>query len=370
MRFTCSQMALNKAINTVTKAVSVRTTIPILKGILLELNDGILKLTSSNLDFTIETKIEVQDSENGSLVVDARLFSEIVRRLPNAMVSVSSDISGNLRMSCLGSDFNFICFSAEEYPITGGVDEVRKLTVNNGKFCELVKKTSFAASIDEKKGILTGSLISFGDGKLEMCALDGFRMSIANFETDNYLPDGKVVLPARMLSDMAKLLSETDPEEDIEIAIDEKKLQVRTEDTLMTARLLVGDFINYRDILPKEHKTRVIVSREELQGSLERASLFSREGQNNLIKFSISEGLLEISSRSEEGQVSEKILCETEGNALNIGFNSKYIIEVLKALNDEEVIFDLIDSVSCCLIKPLEGDSYTFFILPVRIVAA
>jgi len=369
MRFTCSQMALNKAINTVSKAVSVRTTIPILKGILMELNDGVLRLTSSNLDFTIQTTLEVQNGENGSLVVDARLFSEIVRRLPNAMVNVESDRSGNLSLNCLGSDFNFVCFSAEEYPSLGSLDVIKSTTVDKKSFCELIKKTSFAASIDDKKGIIIGCLISFMPDSIEMCALDGFRMSIAKFGVEDGI-EGKVVIQARMLSDIAKLLSETEGEDEISIAIDDKRFRVTCGDTVMTARLLVGDFINYRDIIPQNHNTRFIISRSELQGSLERASLFAREGQNNLIKFSAADGKLEISSRSEEGQVSEKILCEMDGSPISIGFNSKFILDILKATDDEEVMFDLIDSVSSCLIKPVEGDDYLFFVLPVRIVAA
>jgi DNA polymerase-3 subunit beta len=362
-------MALNKAINTVTKAVSVRTTIPILKGILLDLKGSTLKMTSSNLDFTIQTSLEVQDPEEGSLVVDARMFSEVVRRLPNAMVSVESDVAGNLRLNCLGSDFSFVCFSAEEYPSLGSIEEIKRTTVRNRDLCDIIKKTSFAASIDEKKGIIIGCLIDFRPDRVEMCALDGFRMSIANFETEDGI-EGRVVVQARMLSDIAKLLSESDPEEEVLISIDEKRLQLSCEDTVMTARLLVGDFLEYRNLIPKDHRTRFIISRDELQASLERASLFAREGQNNLIKFTVSEGRLEISSRSEEGQVSEKILCETEGAPLSIGFNSKFILEVLKAVDDEEIMFDLIDSVSSCLIKPVEGDSYLFFILPVRIVSA
>lgn len=370
MKFTCSQLALSKAVNTVSKAISSRTTIPILKGILFELEGDTLKLTSSNLDLTIETKIQVQGAEDGKLIVDSKLFSEIVRRLPNSMVTVFSDENGALRLQCLGSDYSFVCFPADEYPSTGSVEEIKKIAVDKKGFCELVKRTSFAASIDEKKGILIGCLMDFTPEKIEMVALDGFRMSIANLKLQEPGIEAKVVIPARMMADISKLLGESDGDEQIVISIDEKKLQIVCDDTVIIARLLIGDFLNYKDILPKTHKTRFTAARAELQGSLERASLFAKEGQNNLIKFTVSGGKVQISSRSEEGNVNEQVLCETEGDDLVIGFNSKYILEVLKAVDDEEIVFDLIDSTSCCLVKPAEGDDYLFFILPVRIVTA
>ena len=370
MKFSCSQLSLSKAVNTVSKAISSRTTIPILKGILFELNGNTLKLTSSNLDLTIETTIEVQGTEDGRLIVDSKLFSEIVRRLPNSMVSLSSDENGSLKLQCLGSDYSFVCFPADEYPSTGAVEEIASISLVKKEFCELIKRTSFAASIDEKKGIIIGCLMDFSPYKLEMVALDGFSMSIASMELEEAGIEAKIVIPARMLADISKLLSESDGDEKLVLSIDEKKMQIVCDDTVIIARMLIGDFINYKGIIPKEHKTRFIASRSELQGSLERASLFAKEGQNNLIKFTVADGRVQISSRSEEGNVNEQVLCETEGEGLTIGFNSKYIIEVLKAVDDEEIVFDLIDSTSCCLVKPTEGDRYLFFILPVRIMSA
>jgi DNA polymerase-3 subunit beta len=364
MKFTCTQTALNKAVNTVSKAVSSRTTIPILRGILMKVENGKLIMTCSNLDMSVESSIDVQGAEDGSLVVPARMFGEIVRRLPNAMITVSTDDRQNLSINCLGSVFSLVVMPAEDYPSVGNIVPLKEADVSRDYFNELIRKTGFAASIDEKKGILTGCLVKFMDEKIEMVALDGFRMAIANCPYDKDMR-AEVVIPARILSDVSKILTES--EDDIlTIGLDDKKAAFTCGETKLIARLLEGEYIQYESILPKEYKTKVTISRDELSSSIERASLFSKEGKNNLIRIDVSDGSFDISSRSEEGNVNEHIMAEVEGDPLTIGFNSKYVVDALKAANDEEVVFEMTSAVTSCLIKPVEGSSYTFLVLPVR----
>ncbi len=368
MKFTCSQQALNKEINTVSKAVSSRTTIPILKCILLNVHDGVLTLTASDLDLSIKTSLCVQSSEDGSAAVNAKLFADIVRRLPNALITMASDESGKLHISCLGSDFDIVCLSAENFPSIGSVSAVRTARLNKNEFIDIVKKTSFAASIDEKKGILVGCLIKFLPEKIEIAALDGFRMAVAGLEC-SCGASGQVIIPARILSDVSRLLSEIEADDSFELIMDEKRIEFDYADTVVTARLLEGDFIKYEDVLPKQYSTRFIIDRAELQAGIERASLFSREGKNNLIKLAVTDSSINITSQSEEGSVNENISIEKTGGDLTIGFNSKYIMDVLKAVGDDELAFEMTNAVSSCLIKPTEGSSYTYLVLPVRISA-
>lgn len=365
MRFTCTQQALNKAINTVIKAVSSRTTIPILKGILFKVEGGELILLSSNLDISIETRIPVQDAEEGSCVINARLISEIVRRLPNSLMSFSSDERDNLKLVCLGSEFMIVTMSADEYPQTINSAEGDQCSVNIKEICELVRKTSFAASIDEKKGILTGCLLKFKNDGMEMVALDGFRMAIARTDALSGI-EGKIVIPASLMNDVSKLIAEAEESEEVVINIDPKRVGFRYDSTKISVRQLEGEFIAYEGILPKEWKTRFTVEREELMSSIERASLFAKEGKNNLIKMNILPGIIKINSRSEEGNVNESVLAETEGSDLLIGFNSKYIIDTLRAVDDESMSFEMTGSNSACLIKPVEGDDFVYLVLPVR----
>ncbi len=366
MKFSCSQQSLSKAINTVLKAISVRTTIPILRGILMVVEDGKLTMTTSNLDMSIETSIDVQSSENGACVCDAKMISEIVRRLPNAMISFSSDDRDNLDILCLGSEFKVVTMPADEYPAIGKVEEGKECSIDKRVLIDLIKKTSFAASIDEKKGILVGILIDLDPYRLELAALDGFRMAVARAEIHTGA-DIRVVIPSSLMNDVAKLLIESENTDEVKIVIDSKKAEFSYEDTRIVARQLEGEFIKYNDILPKEYKTRFIINRSELQGSIERASLFANEGKNNLIKLTVSDSDLTINSRSEKGNVNERINIEKSGEDQVIGFNSKYVTDVLRAVDDEDLAFEMTSSVSSCLIKPVDGDGYVYLVLPVRI---
>lgn len=367
MRFTCSQGALARALNTVSKAVSVRTTIPILKGILLTLKDNELTLTASDMDLSIETKIEVQSAEEGSCVVSAKLFSEIIRKLPNTIISVEQ-AEGKININCLGSDFSILSMPADEFPATGMVNQLNKIDIDKETLKDLIKKTTFAASIDEKKGILVGCYLEFTGEKLETAALDGFRLAVASSPVETS-EKRHVVVPARILTEIQKILMDVQEEGKVSLILDEKRAEIITKETRVVARLLEGEFIRYNDIIPKTYKTRCTVDRDELLSSIERASLLAKEGKNNLIKMSVNADVIEITSRSEEGNVKESLRTEVEGDPIVIGFNSKYVSDVLKAVSDETVVLEMSAPTSPCLIKPAEGDAYTYLVLPVRIAA-
>jgi DNA polymerase-3 subunit beta len=365
MKFTCSQSALFKAVNTVSKAVSVKTTIPALKGILLEVKDSKLYLTGSDLDFSVMTNIEAGDCEEGSVVVSAKLFGDAVRKLPNAMVRASLEEGDKLKVSCLDLDFVIVGTPGEEYPSTG-VIEASGFELDNKVIRNLINKTSFAASIDEKKGVLVGCCLKDVDGKLEMAALDGFRMAIAKEEA-KLNGSCSVIIPARIMNEVSKILADEDPEEKVSVEIDGKKIKFKTPNADMISRLLDGDYIRYRDILPATYKTRIVAAREDILSSVERASLFVVEGKNNLIRLNVSSSGIEITSRNDTGNIRESISAEVEGDKVEIGFNSKYLMDCLKAINDDEVVLEMNGNLSACMIKPVEGDSYTYLVLPVRL---
>lgn len=367
MKFVCSQSVLAKAVGTVSRAVSVKTTMPVLKGILLSVKDDVLTLTSSNLDLSLETTVDVQGAEDGAAVVNARLFGDIIRKLPNAMVRAELDKSGNINISCLGSEFALVSLPAEDFPSIGVVESEDSFSIGRQMLAGLIEKTSFAASIDDKKGILLGCLLKLSKDSLEMAALDGFRLAVAR---ESVISDRErsVVIPAKSLTEISKILGESVCD-DILLITDSKKAEIRCDNTRIIARLLEGEFIKYNDIIPKSYKTRITVNRSELMGSIERASLLAKEGKNNLIKLSVSGGNVMINSRSEEGNVNEAVSAEIEGEDIVIGFNSKYLNDALKAAGEEEVSIEMSSPVSASLVKPVEGNAYTYLVLPVRINA-
>ena len=368
MKFICDQQILSKSLGTVSKAVTSRTTIPILKGILIKASkDGILKLSASDLDISIEKTIfGVNIIEEGSVVVLAKLFTDIIRKLPAEEILIEQIEENNIIIKTSSSEFTISAISPEEFPEVGEVEEEEKLFFEKELFKEMIKKTAFAASVDEAKGIITGILIELEPNRINMVSLDGFRMAVVREETKNE-KNKKIIISAKILNDINKIIYDVEGEEDILLALDKKKAVLIIENIKITLRLMEGEFVRYRDILPKDNKCRIKVNKNVLSESMERAALLSKEGKNNLIKFKITDYLLTITSRSEEGNVREEVPAQKWGVDMEIGFNAKYIIDVLKAIDEEDIIIEMMSSVKPCVMKPIENDKFEYIVLPVKI---
>lgn len=366
MEFVCSQQDLSKALNIVSKAISNKTTIPILKGILLEVDSfGKLKLTTSDMDLSIEKEMEVTTIKEGSVVVSAKLFLDIIRKLPQTNVEITYS-NGQVKIKTQGSEFNIVGQSAEEYPKISKIEEIKSINLNKELLKEMIRKTSFAASIEEAKGIIVGVLLEIEEEKLSMVALDGFRMAVAREKIER-IDNISLIITARILNEINKIFAEDEEDEEVKVVLDEQKAVFILKNTRIISRIMEGDFIKYKDLLPKENITTVKVNRGEMIDCLDRASLLAREGRNNLVRVATEGNKMMISSRSEEGNVKEELFIDKKGEDLEIGFNAKYLLEVFKAVNHEEVNMGFNNNISPCIIKPLEGDEFEYLILPVRI---
>ncbi|MFA5526977.1 MAG: DNA polymerase III subunit beta [Peptostreptococcales bacterium] len=365
MKFLCKRTELSKALNTVSKAVTNRTTIPILKGILLEINDDhILNISASDLDLSIQKKIEVESYEKGAVVVSARLFVDIIKKLSSEDITIEV-VENNVIIKSFNSEFSIVGQSKEDFPQMDSMDYEDTLKIEKEIFKNMIKQTSFSASQDESRGVIVGTLIEINQNYINMVSLDGFRMSVRKEYIDLNIHKN-IIIHTRILNEIYKIL--TDEEADyIDIYIHPKNMIIKMNDTIIHSRLMEGNFIDYKNILPKAFNCSVKVNKEDMLDSLERASLLAREGKNNLIKMNIGEDKIIITSRSEEGKVQEEVYIEKEGENMDIGFNSKYILDILKNIDDEEIYMKLITSVSPVIISPLEGDSFEYLLLPVRI---
>ena len=367
MRFSCSQSTLVKALNIVSKAVTSRTTIPILKGILIKVDEeGFITMSSSDLDISIEDKFEVVDFEPGEIVVQAKLFGDIIRKLPSEIIYIEEN-EGNLIIRSTSSEFNIVGSPSDEFPKINLGEQAERITFDKELLKEMIKKTSFAASVDESRGVITGVLLEMKEDILNMVALDGFRMAVSR----EYVKNGKeqnIIIPARTLNEVAKIISESETEEEnVDLLLNEKRAVFVIGNIKVVVRLLDGEYVKYNDILPKESQLRIVINRNNFMEAIERASLFAKVGKNNLIKLNIMENELEITSKSEEGNVRENVYISREGKDLIIGFNSKYLLDSLKAVEDENISMLFNTPISPCLIRPLEGNEYEYLVLPVRI---
>lgn len=366
MKFKCNQQEMNRAIGTVSRAVSNRTTIPVLKGILLTARDDKLILTSSNLDMSIRKEIDAVVEEEGSAVATAKLLGEIIRKLPNETVFIE-DEGDVLSISTSSSSFQVLTLPADEFPETGKREEDdHTMVFDKEMFKSMVGRTSFAASIEEAKGVLTGILTEMTADRITMVALDGFRLALAN-ETMVNEEERKFIVSARIMNEISRIIGDDELEEDMKIFLGQKRAIILTGRTEIFLRIMEGEFIDYRRIIPSESSTRIVVNREMFMDSIERASLLAKEGKNNLVKMTVRDGMMIITSRSEEGNVREELAIDKEGNDIEIGFNSKYVMDVIKEIDDETVTLNMNTSVTPCVVRPAEGDAYEYLILPVRI---
>ena len=367
MRFSCDTNDLNTSLSIVSRALAVRSPKPILEGILLESCEQGLRLTCTDLALGIETHIPATMIEEGRAVLPGKLLCEIVRKLPGGVcdISVSDRLQATIR--CASIRTTITGFDPVEYPelpqVAGASFAMAQSTLR-----DMIGRTLFAIAVDESRPILTGCLMEVNRAEMRVVALDGFRLAMREEKIDGPDKDVSAVVGGRVLGDIAKILCDTD--EPVSLCFSASHVQMNMGPTHIVARLLEGEFIRYRQILPQEWQTRVSVRRADLGNAIDRASLIAREGKNNLVCFKIDGDTLTVTSNSENGDMEEKIAVTTEGKDLSIAFNVRYITDVLKALSDDEVYMRFNSNVSPCVVCPTQGDGYLYLVLPVRVFNA
>lgn len=367
MHFICPQKTLLNSINIVQKSVSTRTTLPILKGIHLEAQENQLKLVATDLEIGIENVIEAEVINEGAFVIDAKLFGEIIRKLPDDNVEVKLIDSNQVFIRCQSAEFNVLCHNADDFPELPIIEEENNCSIAHELFRNMIRQTVFATSQDESRPILTGVLMEIDNNSFNMVALDGYRLALRKGRIESEL-NSKVVIPSRTLLELSRIIS-SDEEEKVDICITENHGQFKFGKTKIISRLLEGEFINYKQIIPKEFKSKVKINTKSLLNSIERASLLAKEGKNNLVKFIVSDDKVIITSNSELGKVHEEIMITLEGEDLEIAFNSKYFMDALKVFDEEEIYLNFTTNISPGIFKPVNNDNYTYLVLPVRLSA-
>lgn len=366
MKIICSQKLLSNKVTTVQKGVSSKTTIPLLKGILIETLDDKIKLVGNDLELGIETYINGEIIKEGSIVIDSRLFGDIIRKLPDSFVEIETDLENNIYIKCETSEFKIKGHSSDEYPKLPDLDESRCYELPEDLFKNMVKQTVFAISQDETKPILMGELLEIENDDISLVAIDGYRLAIRSGEIENFIGNNKVIIPGKTLNEINRILS-SEEEGNLKIAFTDKHGLFIIKDTKIITRLLEGEFINYKQLMPREYNLRVKVKTKKLLNSIERASLLAKEGKNNLVRFSIRDDNMIITSNSDIGNVHEEIPITLEGEDLDIAFNSRYFIEALKIIDSEEIYLEFTTNVSPCILKPVDGVKYIYLLLPVRV---
>lgn len=364
MKIAIPQESFLQSLSLVSKGVSSKNTLEILKGILIETYEGKLLLTSNNLELGIQTLMDdVEILEEGRIVIDARLLTDIVKRLPNQILSIQTDEYQVVNIKADQVEFNIKGFEATDFPLPATISEEHYREMDADVFRDMIKKTSFAVAPEGDKPAYTGELLDIQEQTIHMVAMDGFRLAIQSYQTSSHLHQTKILIPGRSLLEVSRMIGPS--QEFLKLGFDEKHACFIIGDTIVTTRLLKNDFINYEQIIPKEFSTHVRMKKDDLLSSLERATLVSNK---NLIKFQIEDDNLNISSKNDEvGNLNENVSIHLTGENLEIAFNAKFFIDCLKNLEEEEILLKFNSPLSPCIIQPLEDENYTYLVLPVRI---
>jgi len=363
MKLKVNQRDLSKHINIAQKGISSRATLPILDGLLLETTKGRLKIVGTDLDIGIETYLDCEIEKEGSIVVNSRIFGDIIRKLPDAPIYIDVE-NNNINIKCENSEFNILGSSSKEYPnlpILLGKDTFQ---LPKDLFKSAIRQTVFATSQDDTRPYLTGVLLELNDNNISFVALDGYRLALRKILSNSDL-DIKIIIPGRTLNELNKIIEED--EDNITVFATQNHVIFNIGDTTVYSRLLEGQFFNYKEIIRKEHKTSAIVNRKSFQDSLERASLLAKEEKANLIKLSLKEGKIFVKSNSEIGDVNEIVDAEIEGDDVNIAFNSRYLLEGIKVIDSEEIQLNFMGELNPCIVNSVQDENYIYLVLPVRL---
>ena len=368
MKFICEREKLLKAINSVVKGVASKTTMPILEGILIQTNDNEIKLTTYDLEIGIEYIIESTIEEQGSTVVNAIMFSEIIRKLPDTEISITLNENNLLVIECEGSLYKLATMNPEEFPELPKINIENSVELDQKMLKSMVRKTIFAVSMEENRPVFTGCLFEIVNNKINVVAVDGFRLAWSSSFLEKQSNDFKAVIPGKTLNEVNKIV--TDSFEPIKIGVSKNQALFQMENCKIVTRLLDGEFLNYSSVIPKNWETRIRANRRDLQECFERISLISasiaEKEKKYPVKTKIEVGKITISCTNQTGDAKEELYLETQGKELEAGFNPKYFLDALKVIEDEEIFIDFGTSVSPSVIRPIENEDYTYMILPIR----
>ena len=342
---------------------------PILEGILIQTNDNEIKLTTYDLEIGIEYTMECDIKEQGSIVVNAMMFTEIIRKLPDTEINISLNENNLLTIECEGSLYKLATMNPDEFPELPKIEVENSINLEQGALKNMIRKTIFAVSTEENRPIFTGCLFEVKNNKLNVVAIDGFRLALRTINIPVPVNDFKAVIPAKTLNEVNKIL--TDSFEPITIGVAKNQAVFEMENCKVVTRILEGEFLNYSTVIPTSWQTRIRVEKGNLQNSFERISLISSSSiekeKKYPVKVTVDIGKLTILCTNQTGDAKEEVFISTEGKNLEVGFNPKYFLDSLKAIDEEEIYIEFGSNVSPCLIKSVENNDYVYMILPIRL---
>ena len=364
MKLICSKSNLLKGVNIVSKAVPTRTTMAILECILIDASTNEIKLMANDMELGIETRIEGEIAERGIVALDAKIFSEIVRKLPASDVTIETDSSFKTVITCEKAKFNIIGKSGEDFSYIPYIEKNESIVLSQFTLKELVRQTIFSIADNDNNKLMTGELFEINDNELKVVSLDGHRISIRNIEMKNHYENKKVVVPGKTLQEISKIIP-GNADEDVLIYFTDNHVVFDYDTTTVVSRLIEGEYFKIDQMLSSDYETKVKINKKELLECIDRSTLLVKEGDKKPIIMTITDGNMELKINSFIGSMNEDIDIEKEGKDIMIGFNPKFFIDALRVIDEETISIYMVSPKAPCYIKDDEG-KFVYLILPVN----
>lgn len=368
MKLTCEKYQLQAAVAVASRAAASKSPIPALEGLLLEAGNG-LKVTGYDLKKGIYSSIDADVIEAGSVVLDAKLFGEMVRRMPDGIVSIVSDEKGMTEVSCGKTEFSFMGIDSDDYPELPSVDGLKCFEIEQNVIKSMINQSIFAVSDNDSRPVYTGSMFEIENGVLTLISVDGYRLALRREKIEGDEGHNEFIVPGTALTDLERICS-SDGEEKVKISVGGNHVSFTLNGTVIVTRRLEGDFLNYRKAVPQNFRYEINVSRQELLRAVDRVSLIVDEKTKNPVRIIFDDGVISCSCNTPIGKADDVCLCSGNGDGMEIGFNDKYIKDALKAAPADEITVSLNTGSAPCVISPADGnDSFKYMILPIRLRA-
>ena len=364
MKLLCSKSNLLNGASIVSKAVPNKTTMSILECILIDATKGSIKLTANDMELGIETIIDGEIIEKGMIAIDAKIFLDIVRKLPDSNITIETDSNYKMTITCEKAKFNIIGKSGEDFSYMPEVERQDCVVISQFTLKEVVRQTIFSIADNENNKLMTGELFDINGSELKVVSLDGHRISIRKIQLKNSYDPVKVVIPGKTLNEISKILS-GDADKDVNIYFTAKHVIFEFENTTVVSRLIEGTYFKIDQMLSSDYETKVRINKKELLSCIDRATLLVKEGDKKPIIITISDESMELKINSIIGSMNEEIDITKQGKDLMIGFNPKFLIDALRVIEDEEIDIYLVNPKAPCFIKDAE-EKYIYLILPVN----
>lgn len=367
MKLVCKKANLQNGVQIVSRAVPNKTTMSILECILIDASHNMITLTANDMDLGIETIIQGEIKEEGLIAIDAKIFLEIVRKLPDSDVKIETDSSYKVTITCEKAKFNIMGKSGEDFSYLPIVEKENSVVLSQFTLKELVRQTIFSISDNDNNKLMTGELFEINGDELKVVSSDGHRISIRKVQLRDNYEHKKVVVPGKTLNEVSKILP-GEAEGVLNIYFTARHIVFAFNDTTVVSRLIEGEYFNIDRMLSGDYETKVRINKKELLNCIDRATLLTREGDRKPVVIDIMDGTMELKIDSALGSMNEDIDIEKQGKDLMIGFNPKFLIDALRVIDDEKVDLYMVNPKAPCFIKN-EEQSYIYLILPVSLVA-